>query len=173
MMARKSLLILLLAMTLFLGGGGSSPAQTVNAAVPAEAGQAAPAPAPAPHVDLPFTQSLFLSPIEIASIQSAMIGKPTGAATTAASAAGQPIPPKRQIRVSGVFYRNADDWIVWMNGKKVTPKTLLPEIVEIHVDSESRVRMKWYDIGLNNILSITLRPHQTYDIVTGVLLPGG
>ena len=73
--------------------------------------------------------------------------------------------------MAGGIYRKPGDWIVWLNGHKVTPKNLLPEIVDISVQNE-RVHLKWFDIGINNVISISLRPHQTYDIVTGVLLPG-
>ena len=117
----------------------------------------------------PFKDSLLFSPLEIAAIQRAMEGKVTGSATLQ-SGPVQNIPLKREIALAGVAYRSSGDWIVWINGEKVTPKKLLPEIVDIQV-SKDRVHLKWFDIGINNVISLSLRPHQTYDIVTGVLLP--
>lgn len=120
----------------------------------------------------PFRQSLLFNPIEIALIERA---KNTGrAASTAVLDAGKSntyIPPRRIIKLAGVVFRKPDDWIVWLNGQKVVPKKLLPEIIDINVSNDV-VHLKWFDIGMNKIISISLRPHQTYDIVTGVLLPG-
>jgi len=118
-----------------------------------------------------FRGSFFMTPMELVTIQRALSGKASSNATL--GMAKGDIPAHRIIRVSGVVYRTAEDWIVWMNGQKVTPEKLLPEIIDIEVRDSSKVDLKWYDIGLNRVISITLRPHQTYDIPTGILLPGG
>lgn len=81
------------------------------------------------------------------------------------------IPLNRQINLQGVFYRSPTDWIVWLNGRKVTPKDRPRELVGIKVERD-RVHIKWFDIGMGKVISLTLRPRQTYDIVSGVLLPG-
>lgn len=80
-----------------------------------------------------------------------------------------PIPTKRMISLSGVVYRSPGDWIVWLNGHKLTPGVKLPELVDIKVEND-RVHLKWFDIGMAKIIAITLRPRQTYDITSGVLL---
>ncbi len=142
------------------------------------AAAAAPAPAAVPLVagltpeemNKPFRGSFFLSPLEIAAIQQALEGRVTKNQTLAEETKPV-IPAHRVIRISGVLYRTPSNWIVWMNNQKVTPENLLPEIVDISVKDSSKVSLKWYDIGLNQVISITLRPHQTYDITTGVLLP--
>ena len=82
------------------------------------------------------------------------------------------IPQQRLIVCSGVIFRKKNDWVVWLNGQKVTPDNYLPEIIEIEVENSSYVHLKWYDIGLQDVISVTLRPNQVYDITTGVLLPG-
>jgi hypothetical protein len=117
----------------------------------------------------PFSGSLLMSPLEIAAIQRAMKGVVSGTATLG-TFTKPVILPHRVIRLSGVVFRGQKDWVAWVNGKKVTPEKLLPEIIEIEVESTSQVRLKWYDVGLNKVISIALHPHQTYDIVTGVLL---
>ena len=118
----------------------------------------------------PFKQSFLFTPLELAMIARANAGKP---ASTALLQAGNPqyIPPRRIISLAGVLFRKQGDWIVWLNGRKVVPKQLLPEIIDIEVKNDL-VHLKWFDIGMNKIISISLRPHQTYDIVTGMLLPG-
>lgn len=84
---------------------------------------------------------------------------------------GEPIPMVRQITLQGVAYKNPKQWVVWINGQKVEPGFMLKEIVDIQVERDA-VHLKWFDIGLNGVLNITLHPHETYDIVSGILLPG-
>ena len=118
-------------------------------------------------VNKPFTGSFFLTPLEITAIEHALRGRVTKVPSQNVAV----IPSRRVIRLSGVLYRSPSDWVVWMNNEKVTPKNLLQEIVDIKVDPSSKVHLEWYDVGLNQVLTITLRPHQTYDITTGILLP--
>lgn len=129
-----------------------------------------PAPeAPKVALDEPFNQSLFLAPEDLVAIERALKG-----VISAGSAAGggpQEIPQVRKITVSGVFYKNPNEWVVWINGQKIVPGLMLKEIVDIRVERDL-VHLKWFDVGLNGVINITLRPHDTYDIVTGVLLPG-
>jgi hypothetical protein len=147
----------------------AAPAAANAAANPAAAVTAASGLTPE-EMNKPFEGSFFLTPLEITAIQRALGGRVMKASTLGAEG-GAVIPAHRVIRVSGVLYRSPADWVVWMNNEKVTPGNLLPEIVDISVKSSSKVSLQWYDVGLNQVLSITLRPHQTYDITTGVLLP--
>ena len=161
-----------------------APASPAAANVPSSApATAAPSAASAPgatpastgslsveEMNKPFTGSFFLSPLEIAAIQQALVGKVASSKMLAEES--KPIPAHRVIRISGVLYRTPQDWVVWMNNQKVTPDNLLPEIIDISVRDSSKVHLRWYDIGLNQVIAITLRPHQTYDITTGILLPG-
>lgn len=119
-----------------------------------------------------FDGSFLFSPAEIAAIRQAMAGTVSGTAMLEADKNPQvAIPQRRVIALTGVVFRAQDDWVAWINGQKITPDTLLPEIVDIRVERD-HVKLKWFDVGLNAVISISLRPHQTYDIVTGVLLPG-
>lgn len=140
---------------------------------------ATPAPAPEPLVGgltktellAPFSGSFFLTPVEIISIQQAMAGRVTSAKTLSA-AAKQQVQVNQIIRISGVVYHAPEDWIVWVNGQKVTPGNLLPEMIDIKVRDSSAVALKWFDINNGRVIAITLRPQQTYDVTTGILLPG-
>ncbi len=148
----------------------TAPPATAHKPVVPKGAAATAAPAAEPDINKIFRGSFFFSPLEIADIEQALEGhvrKSTGTDTTDA-----PIPQHRVIQLSGVYYRSPGDWVVWMNGQKVTPANLLPQIVSIHVSPSSRVHLQWYDIGLNQVLALTLRPNQTYDITSGVLLPG-
>lgn len=148
----------------------ATPAAT--AAVPGQPALAVPSPeAPKVAIDEPFKQSLFMSPEDLVAIERALKGVVTSGSGAGGSAAQQEIPQVRKITLSGVSYKAPNQWVVWINGQKIVPGLLLKEIVDIKVERDL-VHLKWFDIGLNGVINITLRPHDTYDIVTGVLLPG-
>jgi hypothetical protein len=112
----------------------------------------------------------MFTPLEILSIRNALKGGETVDNVPAAQK-NYNIPPIRRIILSGIVYRNPEDWIVWINNQKMTPDDVLPEVVSVAVQ-EDKIDLEWYDIGLNDVIKIRMRPHQIYDIVTGVLLPG-
>lgn len=119
----------------------------------------------------PFTDSLFLSTAEITSIKQAMLGTPENSTVLNAAQQVMPADARRLIKLAGVLFKDEGNWIIWLNGKKIQPGRLPSEIVDIRVESD-RVHLKWFDNGSNKVISITLRPHQTYDIGAGILLPG-
>ncbi len=87
-------------------------------------------------------------------------------------AQGLPVaPPIRKLRLAGVLYRGPGDWIVWLNGKKIVPGNMPEELKDIDVQAD-RVTLKWLDAASNRILTIRLRPHQTYDIDLEMVIPG-
>ena len=118
------------------------------------------------QVETPFPRSLFLTAEEIANMKQALVGLDAGAAQNAM------VPAQRLIKLSGIVYNGENDWVVWLNGKRLTPRFLLPEILSIDV-ARNKVDLKWFDIGLNKVIKITLQPHQVYDVGTGILLTGG
>lgn len=109
-----------------------------------------------------YSKSLFLTDDQILKMRQALIGLQT----TAGAAA---IPEIRQIKIGGILYKHSNDWLVWINGKRVMPGRTLPEIIDIKVNP-TNIDLLWYDIGFNKVLKIRLRAHQTYDIGTGILL---
>ncbi|MEZ0226415.1 MAG: hypothetical protein ACAH83_17800 [Alphaproteobacteria bacterium] len=156
----------------------AAPAAAGTAAPATAAGSPAPAaPAPSPaevavDIHLPFKQSFFFTSEDIISIKKAMEQQKVAPSSATGQASAAPvIPPIRRIALSGVVYKAADDWLIWINGQKVTPTVSMKEIVDIQVERE-KVHLKWFDIGANYIIDITMRPNETYDITTGVLLPG-
>lgn len=145
--------------------------QAPSATAPAEGEEAPPQTELLVIDDIP--ESFFFSRNEVVAIKRAMSGfesaLPSGEGDGADGEAAPP--PNRQIRVSGILYVSPDVWTVWVNGRRVIPGYLLPEIVDIRVERRF-VYLEWYDQMTDTIISITLRPHQTYDIDTGILLPG-
>ncbi|MBL1147297.1 MAG: hypothetical protein HND56_09155 [Pseudomonadota bacterium] len=123
-------------------------------------------PAPIDPKAAPYGKSLFFTDEEISAIQRSLLGiSPTGDTQS-----NKPKKP-RILKLSGVLYKSPEDWVVWLNGQRVTPKNILPEIINIEVEP-TKIHLKWFDYGFNDVIFITLRPNQFYDIETGLLLPG-
>lgn len=149
----------------------AAPATGANpGVVPGVSPSTAPAPESTADVKRAFTRSLFFTNAELVQIVKLRNGQQVNIDETGA-ATGEVIPQVRTITLTGVLYKNPNDWLIWLNGQKLNPRNLFKEIVDIEVYKDSRVRLKWYDIGLDGIIEITMRPHQKYDIVTGLLLP--
>ncbi|TNE32042.1 MAG: hypothetical protein EP349_02555 [Alphaproteobacteria bacterium] len=123
-------------------------------------------PAPFDPKAAPYSKSLFFKDEEISAIQRALLG----ISATGDTQSNKPKKP-RILTLSGVLYKSPDDWVVWLNGNRVTPKNQLPEIINIQVEP-TKIHLKWFDYGFNDVIFITLRPNQFYDIETGLLLPG-
>lgn len=91
------------------------------------------------------------------------------AATTAQE---QPVDRGRRIlTLSGVVYQSPNDWTIWLNGERVTPRNI-PENVRGLVVNTDHIRLRWFDRAENRIVNITLRPHQQYNLDLDTLLPG-
>lgn len=135
-------------------------AQTVPGAVaPAETSPEPPKP--------PFKDSLLFSDLEVDTIRKALEGRAVQSTKNIESV--ELIPIDRKIWLQGIYYKSENNWIIWMNGYKLTPRYLLPEIRAIKVERD-RVYLEWYDIGKNGIIRLTMQPHQVYDIVTGIMV---
>ncbi len=159
----KSGFVVLVCATLLVSVSG---ARAQDATAPADPAAAAAA-AEAAAMKKPFTESLLFTGAEVSLLREAAAGRRASSAILEAEKV-ELIPVDRKIKLSGIYYNTDDRWIVWMNGHKLVPGRLLPEIHEIRVNRD-QVFLRWYDIGLNDIISITLRPNQIYDIVTGIV----
>lgn len=85
----------------------------------------------------------------------------------------KPMPPpeEREIRLGGIVYVKSGDWTIWLNDKRVTPKAIPAEVMDLKVSKEY-IEMKWFDEYTNQIFPIRLRPHQRFNIDTRIFLPG-
>lgn len=137
--------------------------------VPGVSPSTAPPPESKDDVHKPFHRSLFFAGDELVQIQQALKGiiSPINGPI---DSIGKPIPQVRTITLTGVLYKGPDDWLIWLNGQKLNPHVLLKEIVDIKVERDL-VHLSWFDIGLNGVINVDMRPHQKYDIVTGLMLP--
>lgn len=82
-----------------------------------------------------------------------------------------PTPEERDIRLGGIVFVNSSDWTIWLNGKRVTPKAVPHQAMDLKVYDEY-IEMKWFDDYTNQIFPIRLRPHQRFNIDTRIFLPG-
>lgn len=86
-------------------------------------------------------------------------------------AEARPEPGTREITLGGISYVSSKDWIIWLNGKRVTPKAIPREVVELHVDKDY-VQLKWFDDYTNQIFPVRIRPYQRFNIDKRVFMPG-
>lgn len=149
---------------------GAPPAGTPGApADPAAKPANVPAPESTVEKNLPFTRSLFFTPQDLIEIDKALRGiKVTSGDGNLVD--GKLIPQVRRIKLTGMSYVSQTNWIIWLNGQKVTPFLQPKELKDIRVEP-GVVHLWWFDIGANKVLFLSLRPHEIYDIVTGVTLP--
>lgn len=77
----------------------------------------------------------------------------------------------RELSIGGIIYTNNKDWTVWLNGQKITPKRIPPEIIDIRVSKDS-IKLKWFDEYTNQIFPIKMRTHQRFNLDTRIFLPG-
>lgn len=77
----------------------------------------------------------------------------------------------RELSLGGILFKAADNWIVWLNGKRITPDAIPKEVIDIRVDKEY-VELKWLDQYNNLIYPVRIRPHQRFNLDTRIFLPG-
>lgn len=77
---------------------------------------------------------------------------------------------QRDVRLSGIYYKNDDDWVVWLNGQRIEPDDTPQAVVEMNVQKDF-VEIKWLDYYTNKIFPIRLRPHQIFNLDELVFIP--
>jgi hypothetical protein len=77
----------------------------------------------------------------------------------------------REISLGGILYKSSNDWAIWINSEKITPKNIPPAIMDISVQQDL-IKLKWLDFQTNQIFPVKLRPHQRFNFDTRIFLPG-
>ncbi|MGB0720084.1 MAG: hypothetical protein ACPGRX_06400 [Bdellovibrionales bacterium] len=83
----------------------------------------------------------------------------------------KPPTEERDIYLSGIVYEGAKEWVIWLNGARVTPDALPKEALDLKVYKDY-IEIKWYDEFTNKIFPIRLKPHQRFNIDARIFLPG-
>lgn len=118
--------------------------------------------------------SLFFTPNQLASIMRANQGfiAPQEAYDPNNQSAKPMDAGPREIKLAGIVYNNPNDWTIWLNGEKVTPKNVPDRIMGINVKKD-RVQVRWMDVGNQRIVNITLRANEMYLLDSDTIVPGG
>lgn len=123
-------------------------------------------------VRTPEIPSLFFTPEQYAALQEAKQGfnfKP--AADTSEAELYNEGNFIREISLQGILYKSPNDWIVWFNNARMTPKNLPPEVSEFKVH-KNYVELKWFDRRTDTVVPVRLRPNQRFNLDAKVFLPG-
>ncbi len=83
----------------------------------------------------------------------------------------RPPPEARYIRLGGILYSSTEEWTIWLNGKRVTPKAMPREVLDLKV-SEEFIDIKWHDDYTNQIYPVRLKPHHRFHLDMRIFLPG-
>ena len=63
----------------------------------------------------------------------------------------------REISLAGILYVSGQDWTLWLNGQRVTPKAIPKEIKQLKVYKDY-VEIQWFDAYTNQIFPIRCHP---------------
>jgi len=121
------------------------------------------------------TPSLFFTVREQALIEEARRGVTARLATDRELDAAQDgdsiVKGPREVSIGGILYAGANDWVIWLNGEKITPQSLPSEITDITVNKDS-VKLKWFDAYTNQIFPIKLKTHQRFNLDSRIFITG-
>ncbi len=81
------------------------------------------------------------------------------------------LPGERNINLGGIVYKAKDDWIIWLNSRRITPKALPKEALELRVFRDY-IEIRWYDEYTNKIYPLRMRSHQRFNLDARIFLPG-
>lgn len=121
----------------------------------------------AKNIDPNTIPSLFFTPGTLALIRDARFGL---VASLPGEGSSTPQGP-REIGLQGIVYNNVDEWTIWLNDQRVTPRAIPPEVIDLRV-TEKYIDLKWFDASTNAIYPIRLRPHQRFNLDAKLFLPG-
>lgn len=131
----------------------------------------------APTVQLNQIPSLFFTSDEaalIASVRSGVIARPPTERELNEGDREEEVRPEpgiRELSLGGIVYKSSSDWTIWMNGQKITPDRIPPQVLDIRVRKD-HIKLKWFDPYTNQIFPIKLKPHQRFNVDTRIFLPG-
>ena len=82
-----------------------------------------------------------------------------------------PVMGPRVLELGGIVYLSSNDWVVWLNGQRVTQNAIPPEVLDIKVRKEY-IQLQWFDEFTNQIFPVKLRSNQRFNIDSRIFLPG-
>ncbi|MDX2028648.1 MAG: hypothetical protein SFW62_08435 [Alphaproteobacteria bacterium] len=73
------------------------------------------------------------------------------------------------IHLGAVMYYGPQDWTLWLRGEAWTPATERADLRVLDV-GPGEAKLAWTDTSNAEVQEITLRPHQTYQTLTGKII---
>lgn len=80
-------------------------------------------------------------------------------------------PGIRELRLGGILHGGSSQWIIWLNGMRVTPASVPEQVIDLKVRGEF-IEIVWYDEYSELIFPIRLRPHERFNLDSRMFLPG-
>lgn len=118
--------------------------------------------------------SLFFTPNQLASIMRAKEGflAPREAFDPNNQSDNPNSLASHVVSLAGIVYISKNNWVIWLNGERVTRKNMPQRLVGLTVKPD-RVHLRWMDIANQRIVNITLEPHQQYLLDSDTIVPAG
>lgn len=119
------------------------------------------------------THSLFFTPNQLAAIMRANRGFiAPKEAYDPNNQTNRPVDPgPRIIALSGIVYNGPNDWTIWLNNERVTPKQFPERVIGLTVEKD-RIHVRWMDIANQRVVNITLHSNQQYLLDSDQIIPG-
>jgi len=132
-----------------------------------------------PSVDIGKMPSLFLTVWErdlVINARKGQLARDPNAPedVAAATTAEEPLSAfegPRDLRLSGIVFRSPGDWVIWLNARRITPRAIPMEIMDLKVYKDY-IEVEWFDRGTNQIFPVRLRPQQRFNMDARIFLPG-
>ena len=131
-----------------------------------------------PDINITQVGSLFFTPREqslLADARRGFITRPPGVGEIEQAnqddGTNDIVKGPRELALGGIVFVASDDWVIWLNGQRITMNAIPPEILDIKV-SKNFIKFQWFDEYTNQIFPIKLKPHQRFNIDTRIFLPG-
>ena len=83
----------------------------------------------------------------------------------------EPDPGPRDITLGGILYTKKNEWVIWINGQRVTPDAVPKEVLDLQVFKDY-IEIKWLDEYTKQIFPLRLRAHQRFNLDARMFLPG-
>lgn len=117
-------------------------------------------------------ESIFFTPNQLASIMRAQQGflVPREAFDPNNQGPEPMTGGSRVVSLAGIIYVNSKDWVIWLNGERVTRKNMPQRLVGVTVRPKL-AHLRWLDVPNQRIVNITLRPHQQYLLDSDTIIP--
>ena len=120
-------------------------------------------------VDVSDIHSLFFTPEALALLRDAIKGLNTNPSDGGGN--NPKDPGVRELALGGIVYTAADDWTIWLNGRRITPNAIPGEIFDLTVQKEY-VDIKWYDAYTNRLYPVRLRANERFNLDSRLFLTG-